>query len=335
MPQFFLAMFIFSFIICLVELFTYQSKFPLGLDILFLFKIGFFLVLQHAALIIPISFFYACLVSLGSLISQNEIIALKSCGFSYFILLKPALLTAIFLSVVCFFIGGFLKPWGYKSVKHIFSDFVQKKNVQLIKEGVFNEGFFEYIIYVEKIQKKEKKMDNIILIPKGSSTLNGSVVFAKTGVLYQTEDSSVMILQLNNGSYNQYSGDFQKLSFGKANIKLTYSEVYEMGSHDKKRNIIDLWMGRNEGRGAKLELAKIINNSLLPLVFCLFGLGFFGIFAKPNRALSFLVTMSVISFYYTSRIIGHAGAGPYLEASFPNILISIIALFFIYRSGKR
>ena len=144
-----------------------------------------------------------------------------------------------------------------------------------------------------------------------------------------------MILQLNCGSYNQYSDDFQKLSFGKANIKLTYSEVYEMGSHDKKRNIIDLWMGRNEGRGAKLELAKIINNSLLPLVFCLFGLGFFGIFAKPNRALSFLVTMSVISFYYTSRIIGHAGAGPYLEASFPNILISIIALFFIYRSGKR
>ncbi len=334
-PQFFLAVFIFSFIVCLVELFTYQSKFSFGFDLWFWSKMIFFLLLQNAVLIIPISFFYAFLVSLGEMMLQNEIIALKSCGFSYFILLKPALYTALFLSLTCFFIGGFLKPLGYKSVKKIFSDFIQKKNVQLIKEGVFNDGFFEYIIYAEKVNSSEKLMDNIILIPKKSSSQDNSVIFARSGKLYQTDNAAVMLFQLNNGSFNHYSDGFQELGFEKASIKLSHSDNYEMGSFDRKKNIISLWFERNQGRGVKMELIKIINDSLLPLVFFIFGFGFFGVISKPNRGFSFLTTIVVISFYYSSEFIKGTGLGPYIEASIPNIVISITGLFFIYRSSKR
>ncbi|HLD74990.1 MAG TPA: LptF/LptG family permease, partial [Bdellovibrionota bacterium] len=104
LPQFFMAMFIFSFITCLAELFTQQNNFSFGFDFVFWSKISFFLLLQNAALIVPISFFYACLVSLGQMILQNEIIALKSCGFSYFILLRPLLLMATCLSIICFLV---------------------------------------------------------------------------------------------------------------------------------------------------------------------------------------------------------------------------------------
>ena len=342
-PQFFMAVFIFSFVLSLVELFTYQNKFSFGFDILFWSKISFFLLLQNASLIIPISFFYACLSSLGFMISQNEVIAIKSCGFSYLIFLKPLLFLGFFLSLLCFSIGGFMGPWGYKKATDILADFIQKKNVQLIKEGMFNEDFFEYVIYIEKIDQVTKTLKNIILFPKqkGEQLLNNNqVIFAQSGMLFQNDDPFMIIVQLKDGTYNQYSDGFQKVSFEKANIKLNYSNTLQEGKAEKKKDFITLLSESSTGPLSKIEVYKIINNSFIVIAFCLFGFGFLGMFATPNRALSFLVTISVASFYYgyiaTIRtIIQSADFAIPIMVSLPTLLLFILSFYFIYRARKR
>jgi len=342
-PQFFMAMFIFSFILCLVELFTYQNKFSFGLDLIFWSKISFFLLLQNASLIIPISFFYACLASLGTMISQNEIIALKSGGFSYLIFFKPLLLISVFLSLLCFIIGGFCGPWGYKTAKNIVAGFIQKNNVQLIKEGVFNDGFFEYIIYIEKIDSSTKSLKNIILFPKEKNEAlphNNQVIFARSGKLFQYDNPFTIIVQLMHGVYNQYTDSFQKMSFEKANIKLDYLDPIQEGKAEKKKDFIALLSESSIAPLSKIEVYRIINNSLIIIAFCLFGFGFLGMLATPSRALSFLVTISVATLYYgytttVRRIIERTDFNIPLMVSLPTLLLFILSFYFMYRASKR
>ena len=341
LPPFLMAVFILSFILYIVDFFALQEEFVSSVSFGLWLKISYYILLEKASLILPMAFLFSCLVSLSQLSNQNEIIAVKSAGMSSFIYLKPLFVISIAFCVLSFITAGFLEPISYRNIKNIFTRVVEDKDVALLKEGVFNENFFQYIIYIEKIDKREGQLNNVVVIKDDESKKNSTnIIFAKRGYLHKQVEPLMLILQLEEGTYNPNSEDFKKIDFQKAHIKFEHSSKWIVGKEEKKKDIVSLFHESKNNLSAYIEFHKKSNLSLASLFFALFAFGFWGGLQHMSRGSSFLVMLLVLLGYYTSYLlvdriegISHFQTG--LIIALPNFILLITSLFFIYRARQR
>ncbi len=339
---FLMAVCILSFILYVIDFYSLKEEFISSVNFITWLKISFYILLEKASLILPMGFLFSCLVSLSQLSNQNEIVAVKSAGVNPIIFLKPLVFVSILFCVLCFIIAGFLEPVSYKNIKYIFTHVIESKNVTLLKEGIFNENFFHYIIYVEKIDKREGQLNNVVVIKNDeSSKTSTNIIFAKRGYIHKQLEPLMIILQLEGGTYHLGSEDFKKVDFQKAHIKFEHANKWIMGREAKKKDIVSLFNASKKDSSAYLELHKKTNLSLASVFFALFAFGFWGILQRMNRGISFLAMLVVLFGYYLSYIVAErfSSSLSHFEIGFimalPNFFLLILSLFFIYWAHQR
>jgi lipopolysaccharide export system permease protein len=152
--------------------------------------------------IIPMSVMLAILLTFLRLSSDNEIVALKSCGMSIYGLITPVLLFAL----LGFFLTMYMTLYGVPRSKASLEEMAVKvaaSNVDIgLKERTFNDTFKGVMLYINKIDVKNRKLIDVFIEDKRQPGIVSTVV-APEGRLIGEPEKYIYHLILSNGTIHQ------------------------------------------------------------------------------------------------------------------------------------
>jgi len=312
----------------------------------------FFTMPSFFVFIIPMSVMLSILLTFLRLSSDNEIVAIKSCGMSIYGLLPPVLLFAV-LGVI---LTAFMTLYGVPKSKASLEEMSLKlaaSNMDIgLKERTFNDAFKGVMLYVNKIDVRNRKLVDVFIEDKRKPDIVSTVV-APEGRLIGEPQKYIYHLILSNGTihqtnpkersansiqFNTYtlSLDFRKQMAKAASRKKDRLEmtVAELQQYIKSRKHKDEDYNR-----AKIALHKRFS---IPLACLTLGLLAFplGIQSKSTRR-SFGLIMCLFFFliYYVLLTAGYSfgksGAYPPAIGTWvPNVVMAVIGLYFLLQTAK-
>ncbi len=152
--------------------------------------------------VIPMSIMMATLLTFLRLSSDNEIVALKASGVSIYRLLTPVFLFCLLGWLLTSFMALYGLPWGRLSLKEMSYN-IASSNVSIgLKERTFNDAFKGVMLYVNKIDLKNKALVNVFIEDQRTQNVVSTVVAPK-GKLLSDPKNLTFHLRLYNGTINQ------------------------------------------------------------------------------------------------------------------------------------
>lgn len=138
-----------------------------GVSLGIVFRLFLYYLPRLAATAIPMSCLLAALLGFNKLSSNSEIVALKSSGISFTRMIRPVIIMAFFISIGAFLVNETLVPVSERAAANVMAYEVFKKSPPVFKEKVFlkeeSGGQLKRVIYVNKLDIKDGKMDDVIV----------------------------------------------------------------------------------------------------------------------------------------------------------------------------
>lgn len=323
-----------------------------GVPLVTILKLLLFLFPSLLIIIIPISILVASITTFSRLSTDNEIIILKTAGISLYRLLLPIIILSLFAYLFTNFLTFKALPWGTQSFKNLMFQIIQSKASLDIKERIFNDYFDGLVIYVKEAPISNKLMKGVFISDSRKSE-NPQTIIAKEGVLLTDPVSMKVLLRLKDGSIHQLEktkDSYQLIHFSTYDLSLDIYKTLsakkdepktlkEMTISDIKKKIESLKKGTKEYNRALIEYYKKFS---LPIA-CLI-LGFVGaplgiVNRRSGRSGGFAISAVVVFFYYVMLTMGE-GLGdegkihPLIAMWFPNLLLSIMGIYLVVKTGK-
>ncbi|GAB4162197.1 MAG: LptF/LptG family permease [Rickettsiaceae bacterium] len=137
---------------------------------------------------------------------------LRSAGLSNYAIAKPALLVAVYLTVISYYVSAHLMPISYNLLKLSLSGFRENYISSIIEARTFNQISKYITIYVSK-KHSDRSMEGVILFDNKAPD-NRTIFFAKNGEII-TFDQQRTEFELTEGVRHSYdsSGNLTKLYF--------------------------------------------------------------------------------------------------------------------------
>ncbi len=102
------------------------------------------------AIVVPIAVFAAALFTYNKLISDSEVVVMRSAGLSQWSLARPGMIVAVLSVLVCFLLNLYFIPISYQSFRDHYLQARTKVSAGLLKEGQFNTIGDSITIYVRE-----------------------------------------------------------------------------------------------------------------------------------------------------------------------------------------
>lgn len=304
----------FCFIFLMFQLLRLADSFIVhGVSAWTLGKITLLMTLSFMPLALPVSFLIAVLVGFGRLSSDSELVAMKASGMSLGRLAAPVVAMAIVVSSLAMALNMEWVPWGERTLKNVFVKVSNTKVVSAIKEGTFTSGFFDLLIFADKVDTKTNQLKRVFIYderePKNPLTVvaqTGEVVTVKTG----TELGSAAVLKLYNGSIHRNDseqGSYQKIDFGEYKLFLKVDEGAStlvtkpqmIPYHELVRQIATSNPKTYHGAEMRGEYWRRVAIALSPILFVFLGIGFGTVRTRAVRAGAALVAFVVLLIFWT------------------------------------
>jgi lipopolysaccharide export system permease protein len=347
-------MFVFAFLFLMTQMIEIANWIVnYNLSIWAVLSIILFTMPTFLIFIIPMSVMMAILLTFLRLSSDNEIVAIKSCGMSIYGLLPPVLLLAVFGFLLTIFMTLYGAPRSRTSLEEM-SLKVAATNLDVgLKERTFNDTFKGVMLYVNKIDIKNRKLIDVFIEDKRQPDIVSTVV-APAGQLFGEPEKFIYHLILSNGTihqtnpkersansiqFNTYtlSLDFKKQAAGAAKRKKKRDEM----SGAELRQRIKYLAGKDEEAYYKTKLTLHQRYSI-PVACLALGLLAFplGIQSKTTkRSFGLILCLFFFFMYYLLLTAGYSfgksGAlPPVIGVWLPNFVMFTIGLFFLIQTGK-
>lgn len=154
---------------------------------------------EMAQLILPLSLFLGLLMTLGKLYTESEITVMHACGLSRAVLVKAALVLALFTGAVAAVNVMWAGPWSSRHQDQVLADAKANPGMAALAQGQFQQASDgNSVLFIEGVDGKN--FNNVFLAqlrPKGNA--RPSVVLADSGQLSQHKDGS-QVVTLNSGT---------------------------------------------------------------------------------------------------------------------------------------
>lgn len=157
------------------------------------------------AMTIPLSILSGAMMSFGRLSQDNEIEAMRTSGVGLFMVFKPLLLLNILIMFLMFFFDSFILPEANHRARNLLSDISRKKPTVRFEEGIFNEDFPGYTIYIGKKDEKHSRIYDIMIYQKKSKS--PTLILAKEGKIRITPDEKYLQMILYHTEVHELVGD--------------------------------------------------------------------------------------------------------------------------------
>jgi len=302
--------------------------------------------------VVPMSVMLAILLTFLRMSGDNEIIALKSGGLSFYGLLPPALLICSMGAVFTGFMTIYGLPWGRTSMEDLTAQIAASNPEIGLKEKTFNDDFSDIILYVNKIDLKNDMLSGVFVEDRRRPDMLVTVIAKKGRLLNDPEkhmhhlrlfNGTIHRTNLEDGSVNSVRFNTYTSSFGPDNptpVKKKKRKHQKAMSLSELRQFIRTPSAKDEAYyKALLELHRKFS-----LPFACFTLGFIalplGVQSRATkRTFGLIVGLFLFLFYYllltACKILGESGMlEPVLGMWLPNVVTGAIAVFLIIQTAR-
>ena len=228
-PPFLIALFFFTFIFMITKLLevmnlfvNYQAKLSVIVKVLVL-SMPFFM-----GYAIPMSVMMGVLLAFLRMSSDNEIMAIKAGGGSYYRLLPPVLVFCVIGMILTSFMTIWAMPYGRTTADKMVFDNASASIERLITPRVFNDQIENTMIYVNHMDLKTKILEDVFVQDKRMLALNpskkGSATVEKSGI-------ATTIIAPRGKVISEKSGAV-------ARLRLYDGTIYTIDSDDESGHIV-------------------------------------------------------------------------------------------------
>lgn len=310
-------------------------------------EIMVFLSVSFLPIILPMSLLFSVLLTYSRLSNDSEIVALKSLGLSMGQLTVPALILGIAAMLMSAETSFYLGPWGNRKFEVLMNELGRQKVGAAIKEGVFSEGFFDLVIYANKVDSKASLLNDVFIYDERDPAAPVTII-AKTGSILQqrTKAGQSALLRLNDGNIHRtQQNTYTKVDFTSYDINLFNPFEYSERKKSPPSMTIDELRTELERADLNPDFRKKLEIELqrrwsLPgacLIFALLGVG---LGTTTNRRASkgggFVICITLLIAYWVCYLSaeGIARSG-WLPASITLWGVNLIFLLFALHSLRK
>jgi lipopolysaccharide export system permease protein len=246
LPPFIITLFVSVFLFFLVTVvITYLDDF-IGkglrtLDLLQLFTYAWIALIPQC---IPLAVLLASIMSFGNLAENYELAAMKSSGLSLFRIIQPVLIFIVLLAALTFLFNNFILPVVELKSQSLLWDIRQKKPTVNIKEGIFYNKIDNYSIRVGRKSKNKDTLKEIFIYDHSARKGNNVQLYANSGKMGYSDDSSALVLTLRNGNRYEENTKQEKDKNGRV-IRDNIKTMQQLSFRELQVNVeIDLKLKR-------------------------------------------------------------------------------------------
>jgi lipopolysaccharide export system permease protein len=311
-----------------------------------LMKLTLLLGLSFVPTALPVAFLISVLVAFGRLSSDHELVALKASGVSVPRLALPLLAFAMSVVGLSVALNVSWCPWGERAFKSLLIKVSNTKVVTSIKEGTFTSGFFDLLIFADKVDVKTNTMKHVFIFDEREPK-NPLTVVAQTGEIVPVKASSelgaAIMLRLHDGSIHRNDPEtttYQKIGFGEYRLYLKIDEgssdatikPHMIPQQELLHRIADTNPHSYEGLEMRGEYWRRYAVAITPLIFVFLGIGWGTVRTRAVRAGAVLVALVTLLTYWsiqswaTVQMLGDK-IQPFWAMQLPNILLLAAAIF--------
>ena len=142
--------------------------------------------------IMPIALFSVVVFVYAKLIMDRELVVMRASGLSQFALAKPALILALLVVGIGYFLNLYLIPESYRMFRQMQWDIRYNYSHILLKEGAFNELPNGKTVYVRE-RTPEGEIKGILYHDKGNPE-NHFTIMAARGALLETKNGARVVM---------------------------------------------------------------------------------------------------------------------------------------------
>ncbi len=354
---FFLALFCFTFILLLDEIFKLTKTFvQKGVNPRYLVELLIYILPATLVVTIPMATLVGILLAFGRLSADNEITAMKASGIGIHHLLIPILLTALSISIFDLFFMDTALPKGNRAYRKLIYDIRVRNSALILEPGVvMNELEQEGRKWMfEKNDAKTGRLKNVKIWDEYRRDGKPRFITAKEGEVDFSGDFAR--LKLYDGIMYEYWGkkeieDCRVTNFGIMNITLDYSEtLYRRDYESERPRNMPLGKLRKEIKKlekqisageqdylkykllrAKVEFQKKFAIPFACLAFCLIGVPLGIMVRRSGKMIGAGIGVALIIVYYALLQVGvKSGEKGVVPAPvgvwMPNILIGVAGI---------
>lgn len=306
------------------------------------------LALSFQPMALPIAFLIAVLVAFGRLSTDHELTAMKANGISVTRIAAPIFGLAAVVVTLSLLLNMEWVPWGQRVYRQTVVKVGNTKVVSSINEGTFTSGFFDLLLFADKVDSKTNELTHVFIFDEREPKNPLAVVAKKGRILPVKTDSqlgSAILLKLENGNIHRNELEtetYQKIDFDDYQLYLKVSEGEDntqslkprmMSNADIVRRIQEL-----NRPGARMreqsqdyrefltEQWRRISIAMSAVPFVLLGIGFGTVRTRSVRSGAALIAFLVIALYWGGIVLAsslaHKGhLHPSLAMQLPNLLV--------------
>ncbi len=203
LPLFSLNLCLFTFVFLmagLLEITNWIVNYNIDLSKILLMIL--YLIPTFLVFVIPMAVMMSVLLTFLRMSNDNEIIALKSGGQSIYGLLPPVLVFCTLGFLMTWFNTVFGLPWGRLSIKEMTYEMATSAVDIGLKERTFNDSFENVMLYVNKIDLKNRMLIDVFIEDKRQPNILITAV-APRGQIFSEPDKMVYHVRLLDGSIHQ------------------------------------------------------------------------------------------------------------------------------------
>ena len=157
-----------------------------------------YLTVSFVPLALPMSVLLASVMVFGNLGERYELSSMKSAGISLLRIMAPLTVMCVGITLFSFLASNYIIPRANLKFLTRLYDIRRQKPALAIEEGVFNNDFYGYSIYIGKKHADKTSIEDVIIYDQSKNDLI-KCTKAKSGKMYTTERGKRFVLELKDG----------------------------------------------------------------------------------------------------------------------------------------
>ena len=210
---------------------------------------------EMAQLILPLSLFLGLLMTLGKLYTESEITVMHACGLSKAVLIKAAMILALFTGAVAAVNVMWAGPWSSRHQDEVLAEAKANPGMAALAQGQFQQASDgNAVMFIESVNGN--RFHDVFLAqlrPKGNA--RPSVVVADSGELSQQKDGS-QVVTLNKGTRFEGTAmlrDFRITDFNNYQAIIGHQAVSADPDDTEQMDMRTLWQTHTDRARAELH----------------------------------------------------------------------------------
>ena len=187
-----------------------------------------------ASFILPLSLFLGVLLAYGRIYADSEMTVLHACGVSEWYVVRVtlvlAVITAIFTGIFTLYLAPLASEYQYTVKEELAAD----SGLSALVSGRFQQtGNQDAVVFIHDKDRETNSFNKVFVaqLPKGdnigASIINSSLVYAKTGKVFEDEQGSQQLVLGDGIRYHRdfETKEFQSVAFNKYYIQIKDQEI--------------------------------------------------------------------------------------------------------------